>query len=273
MHGELQVPFLLEVDMGRGVRGRRWGWRVLWGPDFKVLELHIILIISLIQCFLLMNFQYLPVSSAMQRKHLGLALKALSGLFPVFISILSPHQRDLLLSVHCKSYFHFDFSHCTLCLFFIVWTFHLWVSLGQWFSFPDSTLEQGTFTRILILGCHPRPIKSGSLGCGARVAVCFTRSQADFVVQSGLRTTVLESTSQLSACLMKGVINNLCWHSPSQHWTWLKEGAVGRVFDWYAEEPHKPMWLPAGKKNRNEIMKECWYWWWYGGEESVHYKM
>lgn len=76
MHGELQVPFLVGVDRGREVSGRRWGGKVLWGPDFKVLEFHIALIISLIHCFLLMNFQYLPVTSAMQRKHLGLVWKA-----------------------------------------------------------------------------------------------------------------------------------------------------------------------------------------------------
>lgn len=99
MHGELQVPFLLGSDMEREVSGQRWGWRVLWGPDFKVLELYIALIISLIfPGFLLMSLQYLPVTCAMQRKHLGLALKTFSGLCPVSTSILSTPTH----SIHCR---------------------------------------------------------------------------------------------------------------------------------------------------------------------------
>lgn len=72
MHDELQVPFFLGVDRGREVSGKRWGEKVLWGPGFEVLEFHFALIISLIHCFLLVNFQYLPVTSAMQRKHLSM---------------------------------------------------------------------------------------------------------------------------------------------------------------------------------------------------------
>lgn len=216
--GNLQVPFLLGGDR----KGGEWQeMGLLWEPDFKGLERHIALFISL--CLLFVNLQYLPITSVMLRKHLGLAFKVLSGLCPVSISSVplhTLHSSQVVFSLPIeKSFWFWLFSLNPELVdipsvFFLIWTSHFWIPLGQWLSTPDSTLEQGAFAKISITW----PIKSETVGCRARVAECFKSSQADFIVQSGLRTTVLQPTSQFPSCLMSVEISNSCWHSSAQHW-------------------------------------------------------
>lgn len=108
VHRELQVPFLIGGDMGRDVSGRRWG--SFGSQSSRALNITLLDHLSNILCLLLMNLQYLPVTSVMQRKHLGLTFKTLSGLCPISIyiftvSLHTVHSSQVIFSLPIEKLF------------------------------------------------------------------------------------------------------------------------------------------------------------------------
>lgn len=164
--------------------------------------------------FLLMKLQYLPLTSMMQRKwsraHIQGSFWSVPSLYfhPQYPYTLHPHQPGLysLPIIKFILILSFPTASCIggyplpFCCFYLYEPLTS-ECLRAMVLNPQQHIRTRSFYKNISILVLPQTNKIQSVECGARVTVCFKSFQAVFIVQSGMRTTALQSTHQFLSWL------------------------------------------------------------------------